>query len=513
MGGNTSYGILKRITETRRERIAREGFTLGADVPSQRKTGQPIVPFFPGPICEIKRRSPSRGVISGNIDPVVHAGRYREQGVRSISVLTEENFFDGSLQDLMNVKRSFPDLFLLRKDFLLEEEDIEISYRAGADAVLLIAAILSSEKLASLYTLSRELGLSALVEIHNSTECAAVRDAGIQPELMGINARNLDNFQVDLLAPLLLRRDIPWPCNVVFESGIFAPEQVGLLMAHGFHSALVGEAAVRRPDLAGELVQSFSTSSPPSRSPSPPAASSASKSSPPSRSPSPPAASSASGVEFWTAIMNLKETAVKRPIVKICGICNSADARRAVDLGADVLGLVFADSPRRAPMALLDELADVNVLKVAVCTDAPNDELRNAFMKGLIHAFQYHGNESPRECLERGLPFYKALRVREKADLSMIMNYPSPRVLVDAWDDRHAGGTGRRLNSKLARAAAAHKPLWLAGGLNPENVVSVIQDLRPELIDVSSGLELEPGKKDEKKLVSFFEELKDADIS
>src|SRR4030042_575581 len=128
--------IRDRIAARRAERIAAEGHALGQAVPAARSAL--LIPFGQSPflIAEIKRRSPSRGDIAAQADPVRQAGVYREQGVRSVSVLTEEDHFSGSLANLMAVKRAFPDLAVLRKDFLLDEEDIEVSFRAGADAVL-----------------------------------------------------------------------------------------------------------------------------------------------------------------------------------------------------------------------------------------------------------------------------------------------------------------------------------------------------------------------------------------
>ena len=470
----TLPGILQRIVNSRREAIAERGFALGTNLPAEREL--PLVPFIRSPlvICEIKRQSPSRGSIARDMDPVDQAGLYREQGIQALSVLTEENYFAGSLGDLMAVKATFPDLAVLRKDFLFEEEDIFVSHRAGADAVLLIAAMLSPPKLGALYRLSRKLGLTALVEVHSSEEIGRVRDAGIEPELMGINARNLDTFQVDMLAPLALRKELNWPCDVVFESGIFAPTQVSLAARNGFTGVLVGEAAVRNPGLAASLGRAFDETSP------------------------------AAGVEFWSQVMKRKQTG--RPLVKICGICNAADARKAARLGADLLGFVFAESPRRANMSLLQEIRNLNVLKVGVLTEEAGEELSAMYNEGLIHAFQYHGDETPQECLERNLPFYKALRIRQKDDLHAIMDYPSPRVLIDAWSEQSAGGTGRLLQSELVQAAF-HKPLWLAGGIDPQNLRSVVQGCQPELIDASSGLESAPGKKDHARLSAFFEEL------
>jgi indole-3-glycerol phosphate synthase/phosphoribosylanthranilate isomerase len=498
----TAAKVLRDIVEGRRQRIARDGHDMGSPVPARRDAAHPVAgtagfsaePFV---ICEIKRRSPSRGAISEDLDPVAQARRYAEAGVGSISVLTEQDRFGGSLDDLMAVKHAYPHLAVLRKDFLIDEEDVEVSYRAGADAVLLIAAILRPEKLAAMYRRATSLGLAALVEVHNRAELEAVRESGVRPEIMGINARDLNTFRVDLLAPLELRKEIDWPCKVVFESGIFAPAQVALAASGGFTGVLVGEAAVREPALAGRLAQGLLA----------------------------PDSFPAGGADFWGRVLeargNRGSSAARssgggpqagRPLVKICGIAREEDGRLAAELGADIIGFVFAESPRRASLALLKQLRDLALLKIAVVTAVPSPELIQAREEGLIDAFQYHGDESPLECLERGQPFYKALRIRDAGDTRSIMDYPVPRVLIDAWSPTAAGGTGRRLDAESVRRAAGEKPLWLAGGLDPDNVAGVIRDFAPELVDASSGLESVPGRKDPQLMRRYFEEIERAGI-
>jgi indole-3-glycerol phosphate synthase/phosphoribosylanthranilate isomerase len=476
--------ILEEIVDSRRKRIARDGYEMGCGVPAERPRELPLrgpEAFTRSPlvICEIKRGSPSRGSIKADLNPVDQAGRYIRSGVTSISVLTEQDRFSGSLDDLMDVKRAYPQAALLRKDFIIDENDIDVSYRAGADAVLLIAAILTPGELAALHRKAADLGMSALVEVHNEEELGRVRAAGIRPALMGINARDLRSFRVDLLAPLELRKQIDWPCDVVFESGIFAPEQVALAARGGFSGVLVGEAAVRDPGLPARLGQGLG------------------------RPEDFPAASG----PFWFHLMQRRQAPSLRPLVKICGLAGREDAELAAELGADILGFVFADSPRRASVQLLEDLAELAAIKVAVVTDAPDAELVNAWRKGWIDAFQYHGDDTPEECLKRGLPFYPALRLRSEDQCRRIMDYASPRVLVDAWSDASAGGTGKRLDSQLVTLAASQKPLWLAGGLNPENVAGVILNHRPELIDASSWLEAEPGRKDPERMRRYFEEI------
>lgn len=493
--------ILETIVASRRRRIREEGADQGLSDQFLRgegngSIGAGTVPFVRTPlvICEVKRRSPSRGDISRELDPADQAGHYHTSGVGSVSVLTEQDHFGGSLADLINVKRTHPQLAVLRKDFLLTPEDIDVSYRAGADAVLLIAAILEPKRLGELYKRTLELGMTALVEVHDSRELNKVKQSGIRPALMGINARNLRNFQVDMLGALKLRQEIDWKCDVVFESGIFAPAQAAHAAASGFSGVLVGEAAVKIPELPASLSHGLEN----------------------------PVDFPQAGHEFWGRLLGLRRGAwlsagtggkrEGRPLVKVCGITRRTDAEHAAAAGADLLGFVFADSPRKASLALLEELRDLDVLKVAVVTGDPDEKLREAWRRGLIDVFQYHGDERPEDCQERRLPFYKALSLRTEAQVDDIMSYASPRVLVDAYSSKARGGTGMSIEADLVTRAAVQKPLWLAGGLNPENIFSKLESFSPELVDVSSGLESAPGEKDHEKVMRFFQEIQRAGI-
>jgi indole-3-glycerol phosphate synthase/phosphoribosylanthranilate isomerase len=123
---------------------------------------------------------------------------------------------------------------------------------------------------------------------------------------------------------------------------------------------------------------------------------------------------------------------------------------------------------------------------------------------------QLHGDEDPEACYTLAYPYYKALRCREPSDAAQIRRYGSPRVLVDAFDRNARGGTGKRLSREIVNAVSAEGPLWLAGGLRPQNVREVVASFRPELVDVSSGVEAEPGKKDAEALKRFFDEIAQA---
>ncbi len=230
--------VLLEIAEHRRIRIAREGHAQGVDLPAARPG--PVFPFGRPPflVCEIKRKSPSKGAIAPDLDAVQQAGRYVQAGVRSLSILTEQDSFAGSLQDIVDVRHAFPDVAILRKDFLLDEEDIRVSWRAGADAVLLIAALLDRARLEALHRCAESLGLQPLVEVHDAEDVEKCR--ALAPGLTGINARDLATFTVDLLHPLAMRRRIPWKTRLLFESGIRSGEDVRVALTEGFAGVLVG---------------------------------------------------------------------------------------------------------------------------------------------------------------------------------------------------------------------------------------------------------------------------------
>ena len=506
---------LNEIVAGRRRRVATEGAELGEAVPRRRP--QPLVPLLgePAPgaavgspydtagdgnrgtrgawgpasssggagtapllICEIKRRSPSRGAIAPGLDAVEQARRYAAAGVRAVSVLTEPDHFGGALADLIAVKAACPHLSVLRKDFLLDERDLEVSHRAGADAVLLLAACLSADELGRLYRHALALGMTPLVEVHDAADLARAR--AVRPLLTGINSRDLTTFEVDTTLPARLRPAVDWPTTLLFESGIHCAEDAAFARSAGFDGVLVGEAVVRRPELVAELLAVL-------------------------------AAPAGAREPFWARVFAARHRLAGsgRPLVKVCGITNRADAETAVALGADLLGFILAPSPRRARPEAIRELADLPVVKVGVVVNDVAEALP-LLRDGCLDALQLHGDEAPDECYRIAFPYYKALRVGTPAGLDAERGYRCPRVLLDAFSPAARGGTGQRVaDDLLARRAAREgaRPLWLAGGIGPDNVAAVIRDHAPELIDASTRLEAEPGRKDHDKLRAFFRQV------
>ena len=473
--------IRDTIVEARRRRVAREGHAQNTVLPAERRL--PIAPFGLSPflVCEVKRRSPSRGDIAPTMDSVEQAAHYVSHGVRSISVLTETDYFSGSLNDLMRIKSRFPEVSVLRKDFLFDEEDIDVSHRAGADAILLIAAILEVEMLRRLYRRAKDLGMEVLLEIHGESDLQKARS--LRPEVLGINCRDLETFRVDLLHPIRMRSRVDWDARVVFESGVRSVEDCHLALSSGFSGILVGESVVREPNLVGDLLKAWE---------------------------------SAPGRDFWARLCARKRAHV--PLVKICGVTNASDAAYAHQLGADILGFVFAPSKRQASPDLLSTLRDLDVLKAAVVVVEPDRggkldmNVRELLEQGLIDVVQFHGDEGPEDCFSMAFPYYKALRIASAADVDRIAEYRCPRVLLDSFAKGVRGGTGMSIPNSLVSQAMEQTTLWLAGGIGPENVGELVGGFKPELIDASSRLESSPGSKDHRRLSEYFQEIQRATV-
>jgi indole-3-glycerol phosphate synthase len=193
-------------------------------------------------IAEIKKASPSAGMIAEKFDPVEIAKDYEREGANAISVLTDTEFFHGKLQDLAKV-RGTVSVPLLRKDFVLDEVQIAESAASGADAILLIVAALEQKQLVDLLRATARYQLDALVEVHTREELNRALDAGAK--IVGINNRNLATFRVDLGVTEQLCRDVPDEIVLISESGIKTPQDVAKVKACGVDAVLVGETLMR----------------------------------------------------------------------------------------------------------------------------------------------------------------------------------------------------------------------------------------------------------------------------
>lgn len=470
--------IVAQIVEERKKDIEKRGFEFGFKIPEKRT--RKINPFMAerGVILEVKRASPSKGGIALNLNPAETAKKYRANGAKAISCLTEENYFKGSLQDLIDVCNAVSDVAVLRKDFLIDEREIEIAFRCGADAVLLISGILTTEKMLSMTKKCKELGIRAFVEVRTEEDAEKVLEVKkVYPETVvcGVNSRNLKDFSIDLLVPAMLKKKLGG--NVVFESGITTGQAAEKVASMGFSGILLGEFAARNPEKAGRFVKAFESKK-----------------------------EDLCGKKLLELAEKVNEK--NHPLIKICGLTRAEDVLLADSLGADFVGFIFASGfGRNVCNGRFDEikkiLPKVKAFKVAVVTDAKSEEAKQAaelVKNGVIDFIQLHGidyDDVPYFLNE--IPHYFAVTDKQgKLDeiTKKLDSYGEPRFLQDS-KPRNYG-------------EIAKEHLWLAGGVTAENVRGLCEKFHPELVDVSSGIEDEGkvGIKNPEKMKNFFAETK-----
>ncbi len=508
--------ILSEIIEKRKADIERRGLDFGCGVPAERT--RKVHPFIEkkGAILEIKRASPSKGDIAPSLDAAKTATEYAKAGARAISCLTESNYFKGTLSDFMKAAAALDQLeaegeevpALLRKDFLLSPEEVEVSYRAGADAVLLIARILTAGTMCQMAKKAEELGISVLIEVRKSEDLeklsyvmARVNHKSI---VCGVNSRDLKDFSIDMLAPCKMLSEIKKiaaDARVTFESGILSADSAAFAASAGFSAILLGEAAAKNPSEAEKFTKAFG------------------------KTPENKAGA------FWCDFARLAGEGTgegvlvrggkKLPLVKVCGITREEDALLAAQLGADFLGFIIwtgwkrnvsEEKLRKISVALKN--AGFRGKKIGVIVDSENDDAKLAFKlvrEGVLDAIQFHNCKLP-SALDEGfydIPRFGAFGLKNDDDLQKVenaLNCGQPRLLVDATVDKLSSDAGS-VNGEMLAAIKKRTKLWLAGGLTAENVSKLIEDFQPELIDVASGVESVPGVKDADKLKKFFGEL------
>jgi indole-3-glycerol phosphate synthase len=208
----------------------------------------------PAVIAEIKRASPSRGVLREAFDPAAVAAAYAANGAACLSVLTDRQFFQGAPEHLV-AARAASGLPALRKDFVIDPYQVDEARALGADCILLIVAALDDERLRDLEARARDLGMAVLVEVHDAAELE--RALRLATPLIGINNRDLRRFETRLETTLALRPRIPDDRLAITESGIASREDVALMRGHGVHAFLVGEAFMRAPDPGAALARLF----------------------------------------------------------------------------------------------------------------------------------------------------------------------------------------------------------------------------------------------------------------
>ncbi len=540
-----SEDILKKIVDKRRADIERLGLTFGFDIPEKRTVGRCEFLGRPGPILEVKRASPSKGDIAPDLVPADLACTYAAAGAQAISVLTETNYFKGTLADLITVAKAVDNgdgtkkCAVLRKDFLLFEDEIDIAYRCGADAVLLIARILDDEQLIKMAKRAQSFEMQAFVEVREPDDLRklnlvletldkeAAGDAAKSAErtiVAGVNSRDLATFHIDPMVPAAIRNKLP--AKAVFESGVHTPADAAFARSLGFKGILVGEAVAKNPPLARELVRAFGEAEDNRRG------------------------------DFWkifaerrdakrsayaaamsdAGVQDAAALAAKIPMVKICGITREEDGFAAAEMGADMLGFVFSNTKRLTNEKFVRDFTQLLrseyeaegklcPLFVGVITETTTEEGKTAIKlaaEGVLDAVQFHGFAAPAfdailadaaetsAAKSPSLPCYNALRIGSAEDFenfAAIRKHGEPRVLLDAKVEGIPGGSGQRIPEELLREKAGETPFWLAGGITPENIADIVAKFSPELVDVSSGVEDAPGIKNVEKMMQLFGNL------
>ncbi len=206
-------------------------------------------------IAEVKKASPSKGVLRADFNPVEIAKSYQAGGAACLSVLTDKDFFQGST-DYLKMARAACDLPVIRKDFIIDQYQVYEARAMGADCILLIVAALGDAALAELYGLAQHLGMDVLIEVHDQEELD--RALQLAPPMIGINNRNLRNFELSLDTTLELLKSVPDKCLLVTESGILTPQDVALMRGNGINAFLVGEAFMRADSPGDTLKALFS---------------------------------------------------------------------------------------------------------------------------------------------------------------------------------------------------------------------------------------------------------------
>jgi indole-3-glycerol phosphate synthase/phosphoribosylanthranilate isomerase len=432
-------------------------------------------------IAEFKRRSPSAGTIRTDLSATDVATCYERGGACAISVLTDEQYFGGSILDLGAI-RATTALPLLRKDFIIDEIQIYEAAAVGADAVLLIAAALVNDALAKLRaTAEDELGLDAVVEVHTSEELHRAVMTGAK--LIGVNNRDLQTFRTSLETSERLIAEAPRDRIMISESGLKNPKSLRDLRALGFRGFLIGEALMRAPDPEAALRDFIA------------------------------------GAEGFPTAHSAVATANRSNgiQIKICGVTNATDARACVEVDADMIGFNFYPaSPRYIEPAMVRRIVDAlppRTCAVGVFVDADAAEIRELAKTAGVRCVQLHGHITPELCNELAREFrvIRALSTDTRFEPEQTAVFPECDVLIDAYHPELRGGTGQTCDWSAARAAMRYtRFLILSGGLNAQNVGRAIAAVTPHAIDVCSGIESAPGVKDHRALEQFVSAVRAA---
>ena len=427
-------------------------------------------------ICEVKKASPSKGIIAEHFPYLDIAKEYEVAGAAAISVLTEPDFFKGDKKYLQEIASTVK-VPVLRKDFIIDEYQIYQAKVWGASAILLICACLDVPTLTKFRELADSLGLSSLVEAHDENEVQMAIDCGAR--IIGVNNRNLKDFTVDVQNSVRLRNLVQDDVIFVSESGLEMPEDIQVLRDNNIGVALMGETFMRSPNKVEKLAYLY-------------------------------------GPTYYT------------PKVKMCGISKVETIPAVVEAKPDYMGLVFAPSKRQVTVdqakILVEELHrgyakkygsdtehDKNdtIKTVGVFVNETVDNLVTIANEANLDAVQLHGDEDEafiQSLKERtNVEVWKAIQIRTAADTEKWIDSSADMLLFDAYHKDERGGTGEVFD--WSSLDAFERPFMLAGGIDSTNVARAIRTVRPYGIDISSGIETN-GVKDDEKITAFTKIVK-----
>lgn len=502
--------ILDKIVAVTEKRVRDAKANLPLSELQQQVERMPITKDFPFEqalqeldfnfICEVKKASPSKGIIAEDFPYLEIAKEYEMAGAAAISVLTEPDFFLGSPQYLQDIAEAVH-IPVLRKDFIIDEYQIYEAKVWGASAILLIAAILDNETMARFHKLADSLGLSCLVETHDETE--VLRAVNIGARIIGVNNRNLKDFTVDVNNSIRLRNLVDDSVTFVSESGLDTAADIQRLRDNKIHAALMGESFMRTKDKVAKLAELYG----PIR---------------PKRSIH---TSTERGVLGTEEIFNLE--AASAPTVdeatqssyevkvKFCGISQEDIIPVLRETEPDYVGFVFAPSKRQVTIEQAHSIAktlqgslqttsgDIYISRVGVFVNETIPNVIEIAKTVPLLVVQLHGDEdiayieSLRSHLqEEQLGFiqvWKAIQVQTKEDIVQWEQAPIDGLVVDAYSRDERGGTGKTIDWSLLDDVQV--PYYLAGGIGLHNVARAIRRLQPYGLDMSSSLERN-GQKD-----------------
>ena len=473
--------ILDRIVEATKIRVAQEKQVESPEAVKAAALALPSDTGFPFEaalrqqdfnfICEVKKASPSKGIIAEHFPYLDIAKEYEVAGAAAISVLTEPDFFKGDKKYLQEIASTVK-IPVLRKDFIIDEYQIYQAKVWGASAILLICACLDVPTLTKFRELADSLGLSSLVEAHDENEVQMAIDCGAR--IIGVNNRNLKDFTVDVQNSVRLRNLVQDDVIFVSESGLETPEDIQVLRDNNIGVALMGETFMRSPNKVEKLAYLY-------------------------------------GPTYYT------------PKVKMCGISKVETIPAIVDAKPDYMGLVFAPSKRQVTVdqakILVEELHrgyakkygsdtehDKNgtIKTVGVFVNETVENLVTIANEANLDAVQLHGDEDEafiQSLKERtNVEVWKAVQIRSAADVEKWIDSSADMLLFDAYHKDERGGTGEVFD--WSSLDAFERPFMLAGGIDSTNVARAIRTVRPYGIDISSGIETN-GVKDDEKIKAF----------